>query len=168
MSGCFTSTTLVTTRRPTPTSMQLWRAASYSPVFSQLILVSVSITRSWSTNENLPLGMVELTAISFTTPIIRKRRVSSPGPPATVLLHIKKIGTSSAASFAFIKFTASGCSENDSFKGDHQCQIIHRRLRQLRRAPGRRLNRCRPIRRRYRRSEDDLLPILFWWRKQKS
>src|SRR5438876_6582096 len=161
ISGCSSCTTLVTTRKPTPTSIQLWRAASYSSVFSQLILVSASITRSWSTNENLPLRMVELTGISLTTPIIRNRRVSSPGPPATVLSHIKKIGISSAASFAFIKFTASGCSENDSFTGDHQCQIIHRRLLQLRRDRRRLLSRCRPIRRRYRRWEDDLLSILF-------
>ena len=153
LSGCFSSTTLVTTRTPTPTSMQLWRAASYSSVFSQLILVSASITRSWPTNENLPLRMVELTVISFTTLIIRNRRVSSPGPPAIVLSHIKKIGISSAASFAFIKFTASGCSKNDSFKGEHQCQIIHRRLRQLRRDRRRLLNRCRSIRRRFRLSD---------------
>src|SRR6266581_5804902 len=133
MPGCFSSTTLITTRRPTPTSMQLWRAASYSLVFLQLILLSASITRSWSTNENLPLRMVELTVILFTTPIIRNRRVSSPGPPATVLSHIKKIGISSAASFAFIKFTASGCSKDDSLEGC-QCQRLrhHRsRLHQL-------------------------------------
>src|SRR5207249_4871198 len=91
-------------------------ATSYSSVFSPLILVSASITRSWSTNENLPPRMVELTAISFTTPIIQNRRVSSPGPPATVLSHIKKIGISLAASCAFIKFMASGYSEDDSFR----------------------------------------------------
>src|SRR5437667_331100 len=34
--------------------------------------------------------MTELITISFTTPIIRNHRVSSAGPPATVLWHIKK------------------------------------------------------------------------------
>src|SRR6266508_6369751 len=105
--------------------------------------------------------MVELTVILFTTPIIRNRRVSSPGPPATVLSHIKKIGISSAASFAFIKFTASGCSENDSFNGDHQCQIIHRRLRQLRRDRRRLLNLYRPIRRRSLQLADKQLQRLL-------
>src|SRR3989441_8308844 len=155
ISGCFSITTLITTRKPKPTSMQLWRAASYSSVFSQLILVSASITRSWSTNENLPLRMVELTAISFTTPIIQNRRVSSPGPPATVLSHIKKIGISLAASFAFIKFTASGCSENDSYNGERQCQISQpQRPCPLHRSPCRLQNLCRPIRHRCRRPED--------------
>jgi hypothetical protein len=73
-----------------------------------------------------------------------------------VLSHIKKIGISSAASFAFIKFTASGCSENDSFNGDQQCQIIHRRRRQLRRDRRRLLNRYRLILDRFRRWAGDL------------
>src|SRR5207237_10400268 len=133
------------TRRATPTLMQLWRATSYSSVFSPLILVSASITRSWSTNENLPPRMVELTAISFTTPIIQNRRVSSPGPPATVLSHIKKIGISLVASFAFIKFTASGFSKDDSLEGC-QCQRLRHHRSRLHQLPRRLLSHCRRIR----------------------
>jgi hypothetical protein len=36
--------------------------------------------------------MMELNVISFTTPIIQNRRVSSPGSPALVLLLIKRLG----------------------------------------------------------------------------
>src|SRR5205809_6721268 len=131
--------------------MQLWLAASYSSVFSQLILVSASITRSWSTNETLLLRMTELNVFSFTTQITRKRRVSSPGPPAIVLSHIKKIGISSAASFAFIKFTASGCSKDDSLEG-YQCQRVHHRPNRLRQHRRLLLSRYRLILHRFRRS----------------
>src|SRR5436190_23702214 len=89
--------------------------------------------------------MTELITISFTTPIILNRRVSSPGPPATVLSHIKKIGISSAASFAFIKFTASGCSKDDSLEGC-QCQRLRHHRSRLHRVPPRLLSHCRRIR----------------------
>src|SRR6266699_6474578 len=136
ISGCFSSTTLITTRRPTPTSMQLWRAASYSSGFSPLILVSASITRSWSINENLPLRMVESTVTSFTTPIIQNHRVSSLGSRVLVFLLIKRIGISSAASFAFIKFTASGCSRDDSLEGC-QCQRLRHHRNRFHQLPSR-------------------------------
>jgi hypothetical protein len=110
---------------------------------------------------NRPLRMVELNVFLFTTPIIQNRRGSSLGSRVLVFLLIKKIGISSAGSFAFIKFTASGCSENDSVNRDHQCQIIHRRLRQLRRDRRRLLSLCRPIRRRSLRFADKELQRLL-------
>src|SRR5207249_10684671 len=94
--------------------------------------------------------MTELITISFTTPIIRNHRVSSAGPPATVLSHIKKIGISSAASFAFIKFTASGCSKDDSLEGC-QCQRLRHHRNRLNQLPSRLLSHCRRIRRQFRR-----------------
>src|SRR5436190_22003194 len=98
--------------------------------------------------------MTESITTSFTTPIIRNRRVSSPGPPATVLSHIKKIGISSAASFAFIKFTASGCSKDDSLE-ESLCQRLRHHRSRLRRLPRRLLSHCRRIRR-FHRSEGNV------------
>src|SRR3989449_5140392 len=103
--------------------------------------------------------MTELITISFTIPIIRNHRVSSPGPPAIVLSHIKKIGISSAASFAFIKFTASGCSKDDSLEG-YQCQRVHHRPNRLRQHRRLLLSRYRLILHRFRRWEGD--NVISW------
>ena len=91
--------------------MQLWRAGSFSLAFSPRTRVLASIIPSWFISENQCLRIPVSSVISFTILIIRNRRASLPGPRALALFRIKKIGILLAALFAFIKFTASGCSE---------------------------------------------------------
>jgi hypothetical protein len=147
--------------------MPLWRGGSCSLASLLLTPVSPSIIRFWFINKSLFLRIPASNAISFTIRIILSRHASLAGPRAIALFRIKKIGTLSVATCAFIKFTPNGCSKTDSLSGEHRCQTLHRRPNRRRRLRGRRLNLCRQTRRRFRRWADDEAPDLISSRETK-